>query len=198
MVTEYQNHKVDNSYTYISSGVRYRGQTFTVAIEHTVTQVKLKCYRLGSPGTVNVEIQGTTDSKPDNSAIASGSFNGSAITDDTAGEIVTIDLGEGALLSAETMYAIVVKVPGADDTPNWFYFRQDNNAGYGDGAFVWSNDSGSSWAIDTSLDLYFVELGNPPGDGGPNIAKLNRILAASIAGVDGVPWASIAKIDGVG
>ena len=88
---------------------RWVAQTFTPSAAHTITSVKLKLYRNGSPGTMHVGIRATNATgQPTGGTLCLGSINGSSLTTDSGGVWYEIDLGGGYPLSASTLYAIVV------------------------------------------------------------------------------------------
>lgn len=165
---------------YINSATRLIAQTFTPALDHQITVIKIKCYRVLSPGTITVEIQGTDGAgHPDNTDIASGTLNGNAITTGVGGAWYEIDLGAGAPLSSGTKYAIVFKAPGADGTHK-FYIRVDSTGPtYGGGTCEWSNNLGAAWTAIAS-DMMFEEGIGPSGQTANNTADEVAVVAGDI------------------
>ncbi|MDD4858898.1 MAG: C10 family peptidase [Dehalococcoidales bacterium] len=145
-----------NGVLYTSSSTRFITQTFTPSDNHTITRIRVMCYRSGSPGTITIEIQGTNGSGlPDNSAIASGSLAGNSITTSVAGEWYEVTLGNGAILSAGTKYAIVFKALNPSGS---FYTRVDGSSPtYTGGNTAYSNNSGASWTA-VGQDMMFEEF----------------------------------------
>ena len=144
-------------------GANWEGQTFTPVVSHKIILIKLRVYRNGSPGTVTVSIRATTDGLPTGADLASGTFNGNAITTATAGEIVEITLSASVALIAGTVYAIVFRAPSGDAS-NWLGAKVSTTPAdpnpYARGQSVTSTDSGGTWGVyDGSLDYWFEEWG---------------------------------------
>ena len=144
-----------------AGGTTWLAQTFTPAISHRITEVKLKVYRKGSPGTLTVGIRETdVGNKPTGDDLCSGTIDGDALTSSSPGEWVEITLGAGCILDASTQYAIVIRAPDGIAGFEVVKWRNDyTSPTYTGGALVWSNDSGSSWVIDTTKDFMFEECG---------------------------------------
>jgi len=140
-------------------GVVWLAQTFTVgASGHTVTSVKLKLYRLASPGLVTVSIRATDGTHPTGSDLASGTIDGNTLTTDIAGAWYEIAL-TAYPLSANTNYAIVVRDPSGS-TSNKLYWRWDfSSPTYAGGNVENSADSGGTWTSYTSWDYMFEVWG---------------------------------------
>ncbi|KKN05684.1 hypothetical protein LCGC14_1084830 [marine sediment metagenome] len=100
----------------IVSGIYKRAQTFTPSTSHTIDRVRLKLYRVGSPGTLSVKIYATAAGLPTGAALASGTTNGDTLTTSTSGAVRDIYLGAGTALSSGTQYAI--EAEAADGTPS--------------------------------------------------------------------------------
>jgi hypothetical protein len=135
----------------------WRGQTFTTLSSYSIKKVKLKLYRVGSPGTVTVSIKETdVDGKPTGEDLASGTFDGSSLTDDTDGEWQEVIFDSAYSLESATKYAIVIRLNG--NGTNCLAWRKDTSSPtYDDGQYVYSNDSGSSWTLhahDAMFEIY--------------------------------------------
>jgi hypothetical protein len=114
-------------------------------------------YRVGIPGTVTVSIRATSGGLPVGGDLCSGTINGNTLTTDPAGAVYEISLGDGAVLEAGVQYAIVVRAPsGTLGNDVVIQFSGDT---YPRGTYVQSSNSGSSWAINSSYDLYFEDWG---------------------------------------
>jgi hypothetical protein len=142
-------------------GTTWVAQSFTPSAAHTITSVKLKLFRVGSPGTVTVSIRATDGSgHPTGGDLCSGTTNATTLTNSAPGEWREITLGSGYGLSAGTTYAIVVRVTGGDAS-NYVWWRMDGSSPtYGGGMYLLSFNSGSSWTSGASYDLMFEEWGN--------------------------------------
>lgn len=148
----------------------WNAQTFTTTVSFTMTSVKLLVYRIGSPGTVTISIQGVDGSnKPDGSDIA-----GLSITDDpstytisSSGLWVEYVFSAPAILSATTRYAIVMRT-ASGDLDNRVMPRADiSSPAYTNGESLISPNSGSSWTAVASADILFETWGNPLVPGKP-------------------------------
>jgi hypothetical protein len=145
-----------NSFTAIYGWQIWKAQTFTVgAVGHTVTSVKLKLFRSENPGTFTVSIRATDGSgHPMGSDLTSGSMNGNSLITSTLGawyEIVLTELS----LSANTKYAIVVRVPSGDTDNNVHWKLDSTSPTYVEGNEETSNNEGGTWSSDTGSDFMF-------------------------------------------
>jgi len=133
----------------------WTAQTFTPTTEHKITSVKLKLYRLGSPGTIIVSIKATDgNGHPTGNDLCSGTTNGDTLPTDSPYEWREITLGDGYLLSADTKYAIVVRALNGD-VSNYIKWRFDTSSPtYTEGNYETSDDGGVSWSDSASRFLY--------------------------------------------
>jgi hypothetical protein len=145
-------------------GANWYAQTFTPGVAHTIKSVKLKLYRVGSPGNVTVSIRATSSGHPAGSDLCSGIINGNGLTTNTSGAWYEITLGSGYNLSASTQYAIVVRAPSGTYPPspaNYLVWRRDaSSPTYGGGCREGSTNGGSTWTSRTDRDMMFEEWGN--------------------------------------
>jgi len=156
-----------------------RGQTFTVQTTHNITQVGLKLYREGSPGTLIVKIEQTSLGKPSGSVLCQGSIDGNSLTTDTEGAWYNITLGSGAILYKGIQYAITCFSTGY--TGNKVLWRYDGPAPagqYSGGARVWSISNGSSWNYQVEEDFMFEDWER-------NITPLSNIRFTARTGKQG-------------
>lgn len=160
----------------------WNAQTFTPSTAHKITSVKLLLFRVGSPGTVTVSIQGVDVSDhPDGTDLCSGTTSGNTLTEDTAGEWREITLGAGADLDADTKYAIVIRV--LDGTiENYVSWRYDStDPTYAGGCYEYSSNSGVEWTSYTDRDFMFEEWGEAIAPSGLENKSAN-MAAKMIAG----------------
>ncbi len=144
-------------------GANWYAQTFTPSVAHTIKSVKLKLYKVGSPGNVTVSIRATSGGHPTGSDLCSGIINGNTLNSTSPGSWYEITLGSGYNLSASTMYAIVVRAPsGTYPSPaNYLVWRRDaSSPTYGGGCREGSTNGGSTWTSNTNRDMMFEEWGN--------------------------------------
>lgn len=146
-------------------GTAWKAQTFTIGNTgtdeiHTITSVKLKLYRGGSPETITVSIKATDGvGKPTGSDLCSGTLNGSDFTDSYLSDWYEFDLGAGASLSASTKYAIVVRAVDGSLFNKLYWMDDCTSSSYSGGSIGSSSDSGSSWSLNTGADYMFEEYG---------------------------------------
>jgi len=178
-----------------SYGLIIRAQTFTPAASHTIGSVKLKLYRVGSPGEVAIKIYATDVSGfPTGAVLCSGTINGDTLTTDADGEWYTIYLGSGTALTATTKYAIVVSAPSGS-IANYVNWREDATApSYAGGNAEYSTDSGATWNDVLTADFMFEEYDipvagqgwlDPPyyiGDENSDITSLNVLNGTLLIG----------------
>ena len=159
MANRYEYYNTGDNGNVLAYGNSWLGQSFTPSIAHTITSIKLKLRRDGSPGTVTVSIKATDGSgHPTGGDLCSGTTDGNTLTTYFAGEWREITLGEGYQLSASTKYAIVVRAPsgGGGNTLRW---RTRTPSTYAGGDLEESFDGGSSWFTDVDYDQMFEEWG---------------------------------------
>jgi len=133
------------------------GQTFTPSTSHVITSVRLKLYRIGTVGTLTVEITNVdTNHHPTGSALCSGTIDASTFTTDTTGMWYEVTLGSGTLLSSSTEYAIVLKLAGGDGS-NCVVWKYNGAGSYSGGVRVYT--SGGYWKDDDTDDMMFEEWG---------------------------------------
>jgi hypothetical protein len=161
MTTQYEYYNAgDNQYVQ-AYGALWQAQTFTVgAVGHSITSVKLKLARYGSPGTVTIGIRATDGSgHPTGGDLTSGTIDGNSLTTNLAGAWYEIALTELTLV-ANTKYAIVVRAPSAGD-PNCVFWRMNRGSPtYSGGLEEESTNSGGSWTAHSDEDCMFEVWGN--------------------------------------
>ena len=140
----------------------YGAQTFTPGTTHLLGKVKLKLFRVGSPGTATISIKGTINSKPAGGALCSGTLDADVITDDSGGEWYEITLGDGAELAADTMYAIEVKAPDGDASNKLSWRADITSPTFTGGTYCTSTDSAVDWSTVSGVDIMFEEWGVGP------------------------------------
>lgn len=164
MSTRYQYYITGDDASAGCFGVQWLGQTFTPAIAHKIESVKLKLYRVGSPGTITVSIRATDGGgDPTGADLCSGTTDGNVITTNTNGAWYEITFTTGTNLSIGTIYAIVFRAT-AGDASNKVLVRHDNSSpSYAGGEYEISGDSGSSWTPFATSDFMFEEWGTALG-----------------------------------
>lgn len=139
-------------------GAFWMAQLFTVTTGHTLTHLFLPLYRVLSPGTVTVSIQGVSGGDPDGTDISVGSFDGDTILGVAPSAIIELHI-PSVLLTAQ-QYAIVIRNgAGAGNLVAWD--EDASSPTYGGGSRSDSSDSGASWTPQTGNDFIFEEWGTP-------------------------------------
>ena len=141
-------------------GDNWVAQTFNTTSSHTITQVKLKLYRTGTPGIFYVALrEADINGHPTNVNLTYGSLDGDTLTTNTTGALYAINMTYEISLEDDTKYALVLWTGGnVDNAINWRY----NSAGsYSSGNYEYSTNGGTSWTADTDKDLMFEVWGNP-------------------------------------
>lgn len=203
-VTLYEYYNTGDNTASTAYSNYWTGQTFTPAIAHKNTSVKLKLYKVGSPGTITASIRATDgEGHPTGEDLCSGTTDGNTLTEDTSGEWREITLGDGYNLNADTKYAIVVRA--LDGTSSHFLrWRLDStDPTYAGGASEYSDNSGVDWSTTLTYDKMFEEWGEALGvtyylagvivgvASVAGIALITRGLAGLASGVCGVSGLAI-------
>lgn len=152
-----------SGHTHFDASTKWGSQTFTPAISHVITSVKLRLRNYaGSMGNVTVSIR-TVDAnnQPTGSDLCSGTINGDTITTLQWGAWYEITQNTGTYLTASTMYAIVLQHSGSG---NLGWYNDYTQPTYTGGNKETSDDSGSTWTADTGEDYLFYEYGYVPTD----------------------------------
>ena len=164
MPQRYEYYDVGDASNASLFGKNWGAQNFTVvAPKHTVTSVKLKLWRSGSPGTVTVSIRATDENgHPTGGDLTSGTTDGNTLPTGSPYEWREIALTEYTL-SVGTKYAIVCRAPDGNGV-NYIVWRYDaSDPEYAGGNYEFSSDSGASWSSNLSADFMFEVWGNPAG-----------------------------------
>jgi hypothetical protein len=155
---EYYNSGDDlNAFVY---GNWQAGQTFTVgASPHQVTFLKLKLYRIGTVFSVTISIKATSGGVAVGADLTSLTIDGATLPTSPSG--VWVEFSISYPLSADTMYAIVLKAPSATGGGlSLVEWRIDSTGStYAGGTRVWSDDGGATWYIDSGMDCMFEVWG---------------------------------------
>ncbi|NPV07589.1 MAG: DUF3604 domain-containing protein [Anaerolineae bacterium] len=144
-----------------ADGAMVVGQSFTPAQAHTVSLVRLKLYRQGSPGPATVAIRAAGgNGMPTGSSLSSGTLDTSAITTSTLGEWYSVSLTPVGL-QAGTQYVLTIAVPGGDAGNRLFVRWDRSDPPYGGGTALYSWDGGQGWRAVSGSDVMFEEWGTP-------------------------------------
>jgi len=142
-------------------GSNYSAQTFQAGLSGELPTVKLYPVKIGSPSNLIVEIQGVSGGKPDGNILASEEISAGSIGG--VGAEFTINFSTPTSIVSGTSYSIVVhqKADGGTYNVHYYGFYGAGTDPYTNGDYCYSVNSGSSWTINSTYDLYFktyVEL----------------------------------------
>lgn len=135
------------------------GQSFMVHVPLHITSVKLKVFRVGSPGNITVAIQkGDADGEPDGVDLGTKAVNCDAISDASPGEWVTWTFASSIAIEPWTTYCIVVR--DGVDYSNCIKWRNDGSSPiYQRGKLLYSSNAGASWSSSIADDYMFEVWG---------------------------------------
>jgi len=136
-------------------GANWASQTYLTTSAYTLNELHIYAKRTGSPGTCTLALRATSAGLPTGSDLASGTFDGNAIS--TADAWITVTQSAYDVSNATT-YAIVLSCPSGS-VGNQVSWRMDSANGYGSGSYISSSNSGSSWTADTTYDFMFRVYG---------------------------------------
>ncbi len=140
-------------------------QSFTPQTTHTITSVRLRMKRKGSPGTLYVNIKAADASGcPTGPVLASGTIDANTFTTATWGDWYLIDLGAGCALTAGTEYCIECHIVGGSSS-NGVHWEGATATPYPNGTACLSDDTGSTWTPYSAYGLYFIEYETAPVGG---------------------------------
>lgn len=138
-------------------GVEWEAQTFTNNAAYIITAVKVRVFRILSPGDVTVSIRATAAGEPTGADLTTGTFDGDTLTTNTSGEWITITLSPIALDNA-TQYAIVMRAVSGSGANTVSWRADGSSPTYSGGTRVSSGNSGSNWNVVSGTDLLFETI----------------------------------------
>ncbi len=131
-------------------------QTFLTGGAYTVAGVKLYAYRESTPGDLTVSIRATDGGEPTGDDLTSGVLNVNDIFEYPDFEEITITFSSPLLLSANTLYALVIKTLDVTGTEFLSVGVKITTELYADGQSGYSSNSGTSWdEMLTTQDICF-------------------------------------------
>ncbi len=148
-------------------GANWRGQTFTTTSAYSITDVALSCWKFGSPGNITVSIRAVDgNGKPTGADLASVTVADSVFSTLPTRAWYTFTFDTPYDLDDATKYAIIFRAPSGNASNSFTVFGYDS-AGYANGEYTFSVNSGSSWNFldPNNRDLMFRTYGDliPPG-----------------------------------
>ncbi|MBA7592377.1 hypothetical protein ES708_34558 [subsurface metagenome] len=161
-LTLYEYYNTGDTSYFSSNDTSWSAHTFTPSIPHKITLVKLKLYRNIESAEYTIKITTTNENDyPTDNVLCSKIFDSEPITPDSPGEWYEFTLDEPAILTEDTVYAIIIHgIPGLPNPS--IYWRNDPSAPeYPRGNAYRSSNSGESWTRYLYDDLMFEEWGYP-------------------------------------
>ena len=140
---------------------RLLAQTFTTGDDsYSITSVKIKAYRLSTPGILIISIRNVDgDGKPTGSDLTYGTIDGDTFTTNEAGEWYEVTFTTGYTLLSNTKYAIVADTPDAIRGVTQVRWRGDFSSPTYDGGYVVTSPDKIIWIINETEDMMFETYG---------------------------------------
>ncbi len=145
----------DSSHIY---GTNFVAEQFTAIDSHTISKIALELKRVGSPGTVVVELRDVDSVSGDISTIdlLSYSMNGNLFPTGYTLLSYTVGGTTDAIINGNE-YALVVSAPSGDSS-NYIMWQGNSAGGLANAVGLHNTDSGfSAWVSDTPAD-YLLSL----------------------------------------
>ena len=159
----YERYNTGDDSSYGIGGAHWRAQTFTVGgtgnnLSHNIQGLRIKIGRQGiSAGTGTLSIRAIDGSgAPTGTDLTSVIFNGNDL--DASEQWIFLPLPPYSLATG-TKYSIVLRAPYGNVLVNFLKWFYDSTPGYESGETYSSENSGSSWTKDDTIDFMFEELG---------------------------------------
>jgi hypothetical protein len=130
-----------------------------------MSSIVLRVFRTGSPGTITVSLRAVSGGVPIEPDLASGTFDGDTVTEDSAGEWATATFGTAYSVTNGTTYAIVIRALTGDSSNKLYcpiknltsWKRSTSSTGGGDGSW-------SVVGVDQVLGFKCYGTASPPVD----------------------------------
>ncbi len=138
-------------------GLTWTAQTFLVGAAATTKSARIRVFRTGLPGTVQISIRATVAGKPSGADLAADLMtNGNDFTSSSPGTFWKFTWPTPLALSASTTYALVFRAPSGDGS-NFTTWRSDATTPlYTGGSNAFSTDGGVTWTLNTATDMMFT------------------------------------------
>ena len=161
----FESYKVNDDTAWSNLNTDYwAGQSFRAQHHHKLYSVKLKLYRVGTPGIVTVDIHAGrwTDDEisPIGSALVTQTFDGDTLTVDTGGEWREITFPSQIEIVPGMDYVIVIYA--AATGLRWLY--DTSSSEYYRGTRIESTNGGGAWSTKNGDDFMFEEIGRSSGE----------------------------------
>lgn len=134
----------------------WAGQVFKTDSGYILGGIVIKAFKSGSPaGDLVFSVRETASDLPVGADLCTGTTSMASLSESASD--VEISLSEGCNLCPNTAYAFLIH---EDPSQSGVYIRGDwSSPTYASGTMVESYDSGSSWSVNSGIDLYFETWG---------------------------------------
>ncbi|MBA7493218.1 hypothetical protein ES702_03784 [subsurface metagenome] len=138
-------------------GSNWCSESFTPQTTHTITRIKVRIKKIGSPPTLYCDIyRAGADHCPTGAPIASDSVHPDYIPTGIWGDWYEFTFTPGATLFSGIEYCVVLHHIGGDAS-NMTQWIGATASQYPNGKFCRSTDTGASWTSYDTYDAYFIE-----------------------------------------
>lgn len=131
-----------------------RAETCNAQFTYSCRSARLRLYRIGSPGTLTLNIYDESGGLPNN-LLGTATYDGDTLGTGISGTWAGFDFGAGNEFSitSGTVYWIVLETPSNGDASNQVLWRVDSNNGYATGSLRYYYPT--TWALNASEDHLF-------------------------------------------
>lgn len=154
---EYYNSNDDDYNNLAITPERMLGQSFTPVDNYWITSVKLKTFRVGSPGNIYLYLYDTTGGLPTGATTSQGKITGNDWTESTNGDWYEWELDTFYEVASGTKYAIAIYAPNSVWGTDIIGWRMDySGATYSGGSSL--TQVGGNWSVYKSDADYMFEI----------------------------------------
>ena len=152
------NGSVDNNSSIYNAN--WTSQSFLSNVSVPFTNASFLLYRIGTPGTLAVNVyQADDNGKPTGASLSSGSYNADTLTTDTGGETITVSLTHSVGPAGNLSVVLSAAAGSLGNSVEWL--MDSTTPVFLNGVVATTNDSGGNWTVNSSLDAIFNVSGFP-------------------------------------
>lgn len=151
---KYEAYETGDNETAVVYGANWFFETFTPVEAFKISSVRLKVFKVGTPGALTVSIRNV-----DGTGKPTGIDLTSATSLDTGTSVGWYEITLPTYRLELKEYAVVVRAV-AGDAGNYIGWQDDGTGSYTGGAYGSSSDSGVSWSVDEDKDFMFQTFGS--------------------------------------
>jgi hypothetical protein len=149
----YEAYQTGDNETAVIYGADWFFETFTPVQAFKINSVRIKIFRVGSPGVLTVSVRNVNESgEPTGPDLTSASYSG------TGPSVGWYEISLPEYRLETKTYALAVRAVGGD-AGNYVGWQYDSTGNYTGGEWGASSNSGVSWALDTDKDFLFETYG---------------------------------------